>query len=210
MTPAGAKVNSIVIENDGEFKEAAFEAKPYDQMSKDDVLAAIKEAGIVGLGGAGFPTHVKLAPKDPDAIEYIIVNGAECEPYITGDYRILMETPELLIEGLNIVLDMFPKAKGIIGIEDNKKDAIAKVEALVKGDARISVATLKTKYPQGAEKTLIKRVMGRKVPSGGLPADVGVVVDNISTVKAISDAIQTGMPLIERVATVTGVKIEIL
>ena len=142
MTPAGAKVNSIVIENDGEFKEAAFEAKPYDQMSKDDVLAAIKEAGIVGLGGAGFPTHVKLAPKDPDAIEYIIVNGADCEPYITGDYRILMETPELLIEGLNIVLDMFPKAKGIIGIEDNKKDAIAKVEALVKGDARQSAIGL--------------------------------------------------------------------
>lgn len=126
MTPAGAKVNSIVIENDGEFKEAAFEAKPYNQMSKDDVLAAIKEAGIVGLGGAGFPTHVKLAPKDPDAIEYIIVNGAECEPYITGDYRILMETPELLIEGLNIVLDMFPKAKGIIGIEDNKKMQLLK------------------------------------------------------------------------------------
>ena len=184
MTPAGAKVNSIVIENDGEFKEAAFEAKPYDQMSKDDVLAAIKEAGIVGLGGAGFPTHVKLAPKDPDAIEYIIVNGAECEPYITGDYRILMETPELLIEGLNIVLDMFPKAKGIIGIEDNKKDAIAKVEALVKGDARISVATLKTKYPQGAERSLIYATTGRSINSSMLPED--------------------GKPLYERVVTVTG------
>lgn len=204
MTPAGAKVDSIVIENDGEFKEAAFEAKPYDQMSKDDVLAAIKEAGIVGLGGAGFPTHVKLAPKDPDAIEYIIVNGAECEPYITGDYRILMETPELLIEGLNIVLDMFPKAKGIIGIEDNKKDAIAKVEALVKGDARISVATLKTKYPQGAERSLIYATTGRSINSSMLPADAGCIVDNVATIVAIKEAVKDGKPLYERVVTVTG------
>ena len=204
MTPAGAKVNSIVIENDGEFKEAAFEAKPYDQMSKDDVLAAIKEAGIVGLGGAGFPTHVKLAPKDPDAIEYIIVNGAECEPYITGDYRILMETPELLIEGLNIVLDMFPKAKGIIGIEDNKKDAIAKVEALVKGDARISVATLKTKYPQGAERSLIYATTGRSINSSMLPADAGCVVDNVATISAIYRAVAKGEPSMDRIVTVSG------
>ena len=204
MTPAGAKVNSIVIENDGEFKEAAFEAKPYDQMSKDDVLAAIKEAGIVGLGGAGFPTHVKLAPKDPDAIEYIIVNGAECEPYITGDYRILMETPELLIEGLNIVLDMFPKAKGIIGIEDNKKDAIAKVEALVKGDARISVATLKTKYPQGAERSLIYATTGRSINSSMLPADAGCIVHNVDTIYSIYMAVIEGKPLTKRIVTVTG------
>ena len=174
MTPAGAKVNSIVIENDGEFKEAAFEAKPYDQMSKDDVLAAIKEAGIVGLGGAGFPTHVKLAPKDPDAIEYIIV------------------------------LDMFPKAKGIIGIEDNKKDAIAKVEALVKGDARISVATLKTKYPQGAERSLIYATTGRSINSSMLPADAGCIVDNVATIVAIKEAVKDGKPLYERVVTVTG------
>ena len=171
MTPAGAKVNSIVIENDG---------------------------------GAGFPTHVKLAPKDPDAIEYIIVNGAECEPYITGDYRILMETPELLIEGLNIVLDMFPKAKGIIGIEDNKKDAIAKVEALVKGDARISVATLKTKYPQGAERSLIYATTGRSINSSMLPADAGCIVDNVATIVAIKEAVKDGKPLYERVVTVTG------
>ena len=166
MTPAGAKVNSIVI--------------------------------------AGFPTHVKLAPKDPDAIEYIIVNGAECEPYITGDYRILMETPELLIEGLNIVLDMFPKAKGIIGIEDNKKDAIAKVEALVKGDARISVATLKTKYPQGAERSLIYATTGRSINSSMLPADAGCIVDNVATIVAIKEAVKDGKPLYERVVTVTG------
>ena len=151
MTPAGAKVNSIVIENDGEFKEAAFEAKPSDQMSKDDVLAAIKEAGIV-----------------------------------------------------NIVLDMFPKAKGIIGIEDNKKDAIAKVEALVKGDARISVATLKTKYPQGAERSLIYATTGRSINSSMLPADAGCIVDNVATIVAIKEAVKDGKPLYERVVTVTG------
>ena len=208
MTPAGAKVNSIVIENDGEFKEVAYETKPYDQMSKDEVLAAIKEAGIVGLGGAGFPTHVKLAPKDPDAIEYIIVNGAECEPYITGDYRTLMETPELLIEGLNIVLDMFPKAKGIIGIEDNKKDAIAKVEALVKGDARISVATLKTKYPQGAERSLIYATTGRSINSSMLPADAGCIVDNVETIIAIYNAVKLGKPVTNRISTITGDAVE--
>jgi len=204
VTPAGAKVNSIVIENDGEFNEVEFQAKPYESMSKEEKLEAIKEAGIVGLGGAGFPTHVKLAPKDPDAIEYIIVNGAECEPYITGDYRIMMETPELLVEGLNIVLDMFPKAKGIIGVEDNKKDAIAKLEAIVKGDQRISVATLKTKYPQGAERSLIYATTGRMINSSMLPADAGCIVDNVATIVAIKEAVKDGKPLFQRVVTVTG------
>lgn len=204
ITPAGTKVNAIVIENDGEFKEVEYHSKPYDSMSKEEVLEAIKEAGIVGLGGAGFPTHVKLAPKDPDAIEYIIVNGAECEPYITGDYRMMMEMPEKVIEGLNIVLDLFPKAKGIIGIEDNKKDAIAKMEALVKGDARISVASLKTKYPQGAERSLIYATTGRSINSSMLPADAGCIVDNVATIVAIKDAVKDGKPLFSRVVTVTG------
>lgn len=204
LTPAGTKVNAIVIENDGEFKEVEYHAKPYDSMSKEEVLEAIKEAGIVGLGGAGFPTHVKLAPKNPDAIEYIIVNGAECEPYITGDYRMMMEMPEKVIEGLNIVLDLFPKAKGIIGIEDNKKDAIAKMESLVKGDARISVASLKTKYPQGAERSLIYATTGRSINSSMLPADAGCIVDNVATIAAIKDAVKDGKPLFSRVVTVTG------
>ena len=198
VTPAGAKVNAIVIENDGEFKEAEFQAKPYQDMT----------AGIVGLGGAGFPTHVKLAPKDPDAIEYIIVNGAECEPYITGDYRIMMETPEVLVEGLNIVLDLFPKAKGIIAVEDNKKDAIAKVSDCVKGDARISVAELKTKYPQGAERSLIYATTGRAINSSMLPADAGCIVDNVATIVAVKDAVKEGKPLFQRVVTVTGDAIE--
>nr|WP_300304381.1 electron transport complex subunit RsxC [uncultured Anaerostipes sp.] len=204
VTPAGAKVNAIVIENDGEYKEVEYHAKSYDSMSKEEVLEAIREAGIVGLGGAGFPTHVKLAPKNPEAIEYIIVNGAECEPYITGDYRMMMEMPEKIIEGLNIVLDLFPKAKGIIGIEDNKKDAIAKMEAAVKGDARISVASLKTKYPQGAERSLIYATTGRSINSSMLPADAGCIVDNVATIAAIKDAVKDGKPLFTRVVTVTG------
>ena len=205
VSAAGSPVDCIVVENDGMYEKEAFEECPHwEKLDADTIRKKIKEAGIVGLGGAGFPTHVKLAPKDPDAIEYIIVNGAECEPYITGDYRILMETPELLIEGLNIVLDMFPKAKGIIGIEDNKKDAIAKVEALVKGDARISVATLKTKYPQGAERSLIYATTGRSINSSMLPADAGCIVDNVATIVAIKEAVKDGKPLYERVVTVTG------
>ena len=164
FNPTGSQVECIVVENDGEYKEVEYEpVKPLEEMTREEIINKIGDSGIVGMGGAGFPTKVKLSPKEPDKIEYIIANCAECEPYITGDYRILMETPELLIEGLNIVLDMFPKAKGIIGIEDNKKDAIAKVEALVKGDARISVATLKTKYPQGAERSLIYATTGRSI-----------------------------------------------
>ena len=207
---AGGMQESIVIENDGLYKEVEFspERKLAD-ISGKEIIEIIKEAGIVGMGGAGFPTHVKYMPKDPSAIDYIIVNCAECEPYLTSDYRRMMEEPEKIVGGLQAAMKIFDgRAKGVLAVEDNKKDAAAKLREAAKGIPDIEVVELKTKYPQGAEKTLIKRVMGRKVPSGGLPADVGVVVDNISTVKAISDAIQTGMPLIERVATVTGEKIK--
>ena len=205
FNPTGSQVECIVVENDGEYKEVEYEpVKPLEEMTREEIINKIGDAGIVGMGGAGFPTKVKLSPKEPDKIEYIIANCAECEPYITGDYRILMETPELLIEGLNIVLDMFPKAKGIIGIEDNKKDAIAKVEALVKGDARISVATLKTKYPQGAERSLIYATTGRSINSSMLPADAGCIVDNVATIVAIKEAVKDGKPLYERIVTVTG------
>lgn len=204
ITPAGAKVNSIVIENDGKFEQVEFQAKPYADMSAEEVKEAIKEAGIVGLGGAGFPTHVKLAPKDSDSIEYIIVNGAECEPYITGDYRIMMETPKEIIEGLNIVLDLFPKAKGIIGVEDNKKDAIKIMQDAVKGESRIEIAPLKTKYPQGAERSLIFATTGRSINSSMLPADAGCIVNNIATIVAIKEAVIDGKPLYERLVTVTG------
>ena len=205
----GEKVMSIVVENDELYEETeAWEPLDEKKASREEIIDRIKEAGIVGMGGAGFPTFIKLSPKEPDKIDYVIVNCAECEPYLTSDYRRMMEEPQKLIDGLKVSLSLFPKAQGILAVEDNKKDCIALLRKLTKDEGRISVKALKTKYPQGAEKTLIKRVMGRKVPSGGLPADVGVIVDNISTVKAISDAIQKGMPLIERVTTITGEKIK--
>ena len=204
LTPAGAMVNSIIVENDGLFESVEFTAKPYDQMSREEVIEAIKEAGVIGLGGAGFPTHVKLSPKDADAIEYIIINAAECEPYITADYRCMLEVPEKMIAGLKVILDLFPKAKGIIGVEDNKPDAIKKLEELTASEDKIQVAPLKTKYPQGAERSLIFATTGREINSSMLPADAGCIVDNVATAIAIYEAVYEGKPLYERVVTVSG------
>ena len=205
----GSKVDAVIIENDEQYESVPDQVtESLDSLSKEEVLNKIREGGVVGMGGAGFPTHVKLSPKEPDKIEYVLVNGAECEPYLTSDYRRMMDYPDEVIGGLKCMLKLFDNAKGCICIEDNKPDAIELMQKKVADIGNMEVFVAKTKYPQGAEKTLIKRVMGRIVPSGGLPADVGVVVDNISTVKAISDAIQTGMPLVERVATVTGEKIK--
>ncbi|HJC32250.1 MAG TPA: electron transport complex subunit RsxC [Candidatus Anaerobutyricum faecale] len=202
MTVSGAKVNSIIVENDGQYEQAEF--TPVADRTPEAVIAAVREAGIVGLGGAGFPTHVKLSPKEPDKIDTIIINGAECEPYITADYRCMMEIPEQVISGLNLILSLFPKAKGVIGIEDNKPDAIAKMCELCKSESRIEVAELKTKYPQGAERSLIYAITGRAINSGMLPADAGCIVDNVATAIAIHEAVTMGKPLYERVVTVTG------
>lgn len=202
MTVSGAKVNSIIVENDGQYEQAEF--TPVADRTPEAVIAAVREAGIVGLGGAGFPTHVKLSPKEPDKIDTIIINGAECEPYITADYRCMMEIPEQVISGLNLILSLFPNAKGVIGIEDNKPDAIAKMRELCKSESRIEVAELKTKYPQGAERSLIYAITGRAINSGMLPADAGCIVDNVATAIAIHEAVTMGKPLYERVVTVTG------
>lgn len=202
VTVAGAKVSCIVVENDGQYEQAEF--VPVTERTPEAIIGAVKEAGIVGLGGAGFPTHVKLSPKEPDKIDTIIINGAECEPYITADYRCMMEIPEQLISGLKLILTLFPKAKGVIGIEDNKPDAIAKMQELCKGESRIEVAPLKTKYPQGAERSLIYAVTGRAINSSMLPADAGCIVDNVATAIAIHEAVTMGKPLYERVVTVTG------
>lgn len=202
MTVSGAKVNSIIVENDGQYEQAEF--TPVADRTPEAVIAAVREAGIVGLGGAGFPTHVKLSPKEPDKIDTIIINGAECEPYITADYRCMMEIPEQVISGLNLILSLFPKAKGVIGIEDNKPDAIAKMRELCKSESRIEVAELKTKYPQGAERSLIYAITGRAINSSMLPADAGCIVDNVATAIAIHEAVTMGKPLYERVVTVTG------
>lgn len=202
----GTTVNSIVVENDGEYRTVEGLGTDRDpaSLTKQEIREIIKEAGIVGLGGAGFPTHVKLTPKDENAIEYILVNGAECEPYLTSDYRMMLEEPEKIVGGLKVILQLFDHAKGVIGIEDNKPEAIAKLTELVKDEPRISVCPLMTKYPQGGERSLINAITGRKVNSSMLPADAGCIVDNIDTVIAVYMAVCKTTPLMRRIVTVTG------
>ena len=204
LVAGGSMVQCVVIENDGEYEELLWELKEYEEMTKEEKREAIKEAGIVGMGGAGFPTNVKLSPKNEDDIEYVIVNGAECEPYLTSDYRRMIEEPEILIEGLNMVLSLFDNAKGIIAVEDNKLDAVIALKKLVKKDEKIDVKAVYTKYPQGGERALINAVTGREVNSSMLPADVGCVVNNVDTIFAIHNALKYHKPLISRVVTVSG------
>lgn len=205
FNPTGAKVNCIVVENDGEYKEVEYPAvKPVDEMTKEEILAAIGEAGVVGMGGAGFPTKVKLSPKEPDKIEYIIANCAECEPYITADYRRMLENPEELVGGMKIILKLFDNAKGIFGVEDNKPDCIAKLKELTKDEPRMEVLALKTKYPQGGERQLIYATTGRAINSAMLPADAGCVVDNVETMINVYRAVAEGKPSMERIVTVSG------
>ena len=195
---------AIVIESDGkqELHESIKPGLPLDELTPDEIIEIVKNAGIVGMGGAGFPTYVKLKPGKP--IEAVLVNACECEPMLTADHRVLLEYADEIIHGLKAVMKTVDAPRGVIVIEDNKPDAIELMEAKVADIEGMEVCVAKTKYPQGGEKMLIKRVLDRMVPSGKLPADVGAVVCNVSTVKAISDAITTGMPLIERVTTVTG------
>ena len=205
LNPTGGTVNSIVIENDGEYKEVEYpEVKPVDEMTKEEILNIIGQAGVVGMGGAGFPTKVKLSPKEPDKIDYIIANCAECEPYITADYRCMLEMPEKLVGGLKIVLKLFDNAKGILAVEDNKPDCIEKLKELVKDEPRVEVLALKTKYPQGGERQLIYATTGRAINSAMLPADAGCVVDNIDTVCAVYRAVMFGEPVMDRIVTITG------
>lgn len=203
----GSIVQSIIVENDGEYKAVeGFGAKrDYKTLSKQEIRDIVKEAGIVGMGGAGFPTNVKLTPKNEEEIDYIIVNAAECEPYLTSDYRVMMEQPERLVGGLKVMLHIFDKAKGVIGIEENKPEAIKKLQELVKDEPGIEVCPLKTKYPQGGERFLIYAVTGgREINSTMLPADAGCIVDNVDTVVAIYNAVCESTPLIRRIITVTG------
>ncbi len=205
FNPTGAKVNCIVVENDGEYEEVEYApVKPLEEMTKEEILGAIGEAGVVGMGGAGFPTRVKLSPKEPEKIDYIIANCAECEPYITADYRRMMETPELLVGGMKVILSVFDHAKGIFGVEDNKPDCIEKLKELTKDEPRMEVMALKTKYPQGAERQLIYATTGRSINSTMLPADAGCVVDNVETMINVYQAVVKGMPSIERIVTVSG------
>lgn len=201
----GDNVMSIVVENDGLYEEVEYApALDLQEASREEIIERIKEAGIVGMGGAGFPTFIKLSPKKPEKIDYVIVNCAECEPYLTSDYRRMIEEPEKLIKGLKVSLSLFPKAQGIMAVEDNKKDCIELLKNMTKDDNRISVKALKTKYPQGAERQLIFATTGRKINSSMLPADAGCVVNNVDTVVAIYYAVFEGKPLMERIVTVTG------
>ena len=201
----GDMVESIIIENDGLFETAPpLPVDDIENMKKQDVIDAVRLAGIVGMGGAGFPTHVKLSPKEPEKIDYVIANCAECEPYLTSDYRRMIEEPEKVIGGLKCVLELFDNAKGILAVEDNKPDCIKILKDLTKNEPRISVAALKTKYPQGAERALIYATTGREINSDMLPADAGCVVDNVDTLVAINAAVRYNIPLMERIVTVTG------
>lgn len=202
--PNRGEVMSIVIRSDGKNTpdESVRPNKPLEELSPEEIVEIVKEKGITGMGGAGFPTFIKLKPGKP--IDTVLLNGCECEPYLTADHRVLLEYADDVIYGLKAIMKAVDAPKGIIVIEDNKPDAIALLQSRTENLDNIEVQTVRTKYPQGAEKTLIKNVLKRLVPSGGLPADVGTVVDNVSTAVAISDAIQKGMPLVERAVSVTG------
>jgi len=204
--PLGRPVEAITIESDGEDKwdENIKAPESHDKLRPEDIREIVREAGIVGLGGATFPAHVKLSPPEGKKIDVVVINGAECEPYLTADYRVMLEQPEKIVFGLKMMIKALGAEKGIIGIEDNKADAIKLMEEAIAEEDSLSVEKLPTKYPQGAEKMLIQVTTGRVVPAGGLPLEVGVVNHNVGTAIAITDAVREGKPLIERVVTVTG------
>jgi len=209
--PLGKNIQAVVIKND--FKDEWFESpqkRDLDSLTKDDILRIIKEKGIVGMGGATFPTAVKLSPPKGKTIETLIANGAECEPYLTTDYRTMLEFTDKVIDGFLVEMKASGAKQGFIAVEDNKRDAAEKLESRLKerNVKNVEVVLVKTKYPQGGEKQLIKAVMGKEVPAGGLPLDVGVVVQNVGTLKAIAEAVLEDKPLIERGTTISGTAIK--
>lgn len=196
----------IIIENDRENETVSDFGKDrnLDSLSAEDIVDIIKKAGIVGLGGAGFPTGVKVSPKNANNIDTVIINGSECEPYLTSDYRLMLERSEEIIKGIKAVLKALPNAKAVIGIENNKPDAIKILDKKTSGEDKISVCPLKTKYPQGGERQLIYAITGRKINSKMLPADKGCIVLNTASCYAIYEAVYKNMPLIHKVMTITG------
>ncbi|MBN1289365.1 MAG: electron transport complex subunit RsxC [Actinobacteria bacterium] len=193
----------IASDRSGEISPDVRPAGDRVNMTPDEIRRAIREGGVVGLGGATFPTHVKLSPPEDKPIELVIINGAECEPYLTGDHRLMVERTADVIEGALLIRKAVGAKRIVIAIERNKPDAIEVMNDSRKGDD-FEVVVLPARYPQGAEKTLIKSVTGREVPAGGLPMDVGVVVDNVGTAVAVRDCIYEGMPVVERIVTVSG------
>lgn len=209
---SGYKKQCIVIrtdaKNESNFEEIDYPLKKDITMEPKDILQRINDYGIVGLGGATFPSHVKLSVKEGTVLDHLIINGVECEPYLTADHRLMLEKAEEIIVGIKILMHALHIDKAIIGIENNKKDAIAIFKKITANDSGIKVAALQVKYPQGGEKQLVRAILNREVPKNGLPLDVGVIVHNVGTIFAIYQAIQHNKPLIERVVTVTGKKLE--
>lgn len=202
---SGVKCMSVVIESDGldEWMDGIPCNRDWMKLNPEEIMNIIKESGIVGMGGATFPTHVKLTPGADKNIDTFILNAAECEPYLNADYRMMLEYSKRIATGVLITMKVLGVNTGLVGIEDNKPEAVKTMKEAFR-DTKVQVVSLPTKYPQGAEKMLIKVLANREVPIGGLPGDVGVVVQNVGTVIAICDAVVEGKPLIERVATISG------
>jgi len=199
---AAVDAEGIEIVTDPEHSRFTGQAPKYD--TPEDIRQIIREAGIVGMGGAAFPTHVKLSPPEGKEVHTLIINGAECEPYLSTDHRVMVEQGEELIEGIKILLRACGAQKAIIGIEKNKPDAIENLSRLCRDEENIRVEAVPVVYPQGGERQLIKSLTGREVPVGGLPLDLGIVVQNVATAVAVHQAVNLGRPLIDRVVTVSG------
>ncbi|MCL1863106.1 MAG: electron transport complex subunit RsxC [Defluviitaleaceae bacterium] len=205
ITPSGRMCNAIVIKNDGKYRDHpdCNHGVDFTNMPREKILAYIRESGLVGLGGAGFPSHVKLDPPADKTIDTIFINAAECEPYLTNDHRVLLEEPTRILKGMEVILHLFPEAKAILAIEDNKLDAI-KLLTELNTNPRITVMPMKTCYPQGAEKQIINACLGREVPSGGFPMDVGCIVINVDTTISLHRAFFRGRPLMRKIVTIAG------
>lgn len=207
VNPQGQRASAVVIENDGEDEphpDLSPAGADLESMTPEDIKGIVREAGIVGMGGAAFPTHVKMSPPEGKVLDMVILNGCECEPYLTCDHRLMLEFAEEIVFGLKAVMKGCGVAKGLVGIEDNKPDAAEAMREAADGDPSIEVHLVHTKYPQGAEKQLIQALTGREVPSGGLPLDIGIVVQNVATARAVARAIRHGHPLVDRPLSVTG------
>ncbi len=204
---SGFPVEAILIKPNGDVEVIRMNSLNPNEITPEEIRERVREAGIVGQGGAAFPTFVKLTPPKDKVIDYVIINGAECEPYLTRDYRYMLERPKEILSGLKLIMKALGVKNGAIGIEDNKPEAIQKLRDLVKNEEHIDIEVVKTKYPQGAEKMLIKAITGREVPPGKLPLDSGVVIQNIGTAIAISDAVIKGESQITAALTVSGLGI---